>query len=87
MSTATAIAAPMIVVISVCWGSWVGVGVSSGEEVGVGEFVGGGVGVDTGISGECMLWQGRYGSVRKGTKLAVPRLESSSESKIFRLID
>ena len=82
-------ATPAIVVKSICGVSGVGVGVSVGvgegvmEGVGVGEAVGVGVGVGVGagFSGASEL-----GAVRKGVKITVPKLKSSSESKISSLI-
>jgi hypothetical protein len=75
----------MIVVNSVCGGSWVGVGVGEAVGEGVMEGVevgdGVGVGVGVGISGASGL-----GAVRKGVKITLPKLKSSSKSKINSLI-
>ena len=80
-------AAPAIVAKSVCGGSGVGVGVGEAvgegvvEGVGVGEAVGVGVGGGAVFSGAS-----EFGSVRKGVKMTLPKLKSSSKSKISSLI-
>lgn len=84
LNTATTIAAPMIIVNSVCWGLWVGVGETVGKGVIVGVAVGDGTGVGVGVGG--ISGASGFGAVRNGVKLTFPKLKSSSKSKINSLI-